>query len=43
MRIISLVYKKNIIESYSFGYIKVNSKDYNKDLIIYPDKVIPNW
>ena len=39
----SLVNKKNIIESYSFGYIKVNGKEYNKDLIIYPDKISSNW
>jgi len=31
------------IDSYSFGTIIVNGKTYDKDLIIFPDKIIPNW
>ncbi|MBN1622435.1 MAG: hypothetical protein JW871_07590 [Endomicrobiales bacterium] len=31
------------IDEYSFGFIKVNGKSYNRDIIIFPDKVINSW
>jgi hypothetical protein len=31
------------IESYRFGEIVIDSKSYDKDLIILPDRIIPNW
>jgi hypothetical protein len=31
------------IESYSFGVMKVDGKEYRQDLIVFPDKVRPNW
>lgn len=35
--------KKNIIESYSFGFMRVNGRDFKNDLIVYPDKISANW
>ena len=32
-----------IIESYSFGKIKVNDKVYTSDLIIFPESIDPSW
>jgi hypothetical protein len=32
-----------IIEKYSFGSITVDSKEYTKDVIIFPDKVLCPW
>ncbi|MBD3427081.1 MAG: hypothetical protein GF409_07635 [Candidatus Omnitrophica bacterium] len=31
------------IDSYSFGNMSVNGKTYENDLIVYPDKVEPEW
>ncbi|MCM8776566.1 MAG: MTH938/NDUFAF3 family protein [Candidatus Omnitrophica bacterium] len=31
------------IEAYSFGSITVDGKIYDKDLIVFPDRVLPNW
>ncbi len=31
------------IDEYRFGYIVVDGKSYTRDLIITPDRVIPNW
>ena len=31
------------INSYSFGSITINSKIYQKDIIVFPEKVRPNW
>jgi hypothetical protein len=31
------------IEDYEFGKIKINGKQYKNDIIILPDKIIPNW
>ena len=31
------------IESYHFGSIKINGKEYNSDLIIYQDKIDSDW
>jgi len=31
------------IEEYRFGYMKINGKQYNKDLIINGDNIIENW
>ena len=31
------------IESYSFGKIKIDSKKYSADLIIYPDRIKSSW
>ncbi len=31
------------IENYKFGKIKINGRQYGNDLIILPDKIIPNW
>ena len=35
--------KSDLIESYSFGRIKVDSKSYATDLIIFPDHVYDRW
>lgn len=32
-----------MIESYSFGEIKINGKTYNNDVKIFPDRVKSNW
>jgi hypothetical protein len=32
-----------MIESYSFGEIRVEGKAYDKDLIIFPDGILENW
>lgn len=32
-----------MIESYEFGSIKINGKVYNKDLIIFPNRIKENW
>jgi hypothetical protein len=31
------------IEAYRFGKITIDGKSYNKDVIIFPDQVMPNW
>ena len=31
------------IDSYSFGNISVDGTKYNKDLIVFPDKILPRW
>jgi hypothetical protein len=31
------------IDSYSFGVMKVDGKEYRQDLIVFPDKVRSNW
>ena len=31
------------IENYRFGKIVINGKLYQKDLIIFPDRILPNW
>lgn len=31
------------IESYSFGVMKVDGKEYKQDLIVFPDRVRSNW
>jgi len=31
------------IDSYSFGEMRVNGEVYTKDLIVFPDKITPNW
>jgi len=31
------------INNYDFGRIVVDKKEYNRDLIVFADKVIPNW
>ena len=31
------------ISSYSFGKIYIDDKEYNNDLIIFPDKIKTNW
>lgn len=32
-----------MIESYSFGKVVVDGTEYNKDLIILPERIITNW
>lgn len=32
-----------LIEQYHFGKIIINGKIYQKDLIIFPDRILPNW
>ncbi len=32
-----------MIESYDFGRIVIDGKEYTQDVIIYPDRVNPNW
>ena len=32
-----------MIENYKFGDLRFSGKNYNSDLIIYPDKVLENW
>jgi hypothetical protein len=31
------------IEDYDFGWIKIDGKIYNKDLIIFPDRIFSQW
>ena len=31
------------ISSYTFGSITIDNKNYQKDLMVFPDKVRPNW
>jgi hypothetical protein len=31
------------VQAYSFGSIKVQGKEYNQDLIVFPDKIRSNW
>ena len=31
------------IDSYSFGIMKINGQEYRTDLVLFPDKVSPNW
>jgi hypothetical protein len=31
------------IEEYSFGQITIDGREYDKDLIVLPDRVISNW
>ncbi len=31
------------IDSYQFGQITIDGKRYTKDLIIFPDRIMPNW
>ena len=31
------------IDDYRFGKIIINGQLYNKDLIIFPDRILPNW
>jgi len=31
------------VENYSFGHIRIDGKDYNADVIIYPQQVKDNW
>lgn len=35
--------QKNLINSYSFGSIKINGKTYNEDLIVFPKRISSNW
>ena len=32
-----------LIEDYAFGQIKIEGQVYHHDLILLPDKVLPNW
>ncbi|MFX0124156.1 MAG: Mth938-like domain-containing protein [Candidatus Hodarchaeota archaeon] len=32
-----------IIESYGFGNIRISSKSFSNDVIIFPEEVLPNW
>jgi hypothetical protein len=31
------------VDSYSFGLMKVDGTEYRQDLIVFPDKIRPNW
>ena len=31
------------IDSYSFGILKIGDKIFTNDLVILPEKIIPNW
>ena len=31
------------IDGYSFGFITINRKIYQKDIIVFPEKIRPNW
>ena len=33
----------NVIDSYRFGQIVINGRNYSSDVIIFPDKVRDNW
>ncbi len=33
----------NKIEHYSFGSMKINSREYQKDLIVFSDKILSGW
>ncbi|UCE26275.1 MAG: Mth938-like domain-containing protein [Candidatus Coatesbacteria bacterium] len=32
-----------IIEAYKFGYIRVDGVEYDRDVVIFPDRVSPEW
>ncbi|MEM2909197.1 MAG: MTH938/NDUFAF3 family protein [Candidatus Bilamarchaeaceae archaeon] len=32
-----------MIEKYDFGVIVINGKEYKKDVLLFEDKVFPNW
>ena len=34
---------KQNIEQYRFGKITINGQIYQKDIIIFPDRIMPNW
>jgi hypothetical protein len=38
-----MVSKQPLIKKYDFGYMVVDNKEYTRDLVILPDKVMPNW
>lgn len=31
------------VEEYRFGYIRIAGEEYTRDVIVYPDRVRPNW
>jgi len=31
------------IEHYEFGRIRIDGQDYSRDVIVLPDRVVPNW
>src|SRR5438874_1814005 len=31
------------IEQYEFGRIRIDGEDYSRDVIVLPDRVVPNW
>ena len=31
------------IDAYTFGRITINGEEYNKDLIVFPDRISPGW
>lgn len=31
------------VEEYRFGYIRIAGREYTRDVIVYPDRVRPNW
>ena len=33
----------NVIDSYQFGQIVINGKQYSSDVVIFPDRVKDNW
>ena len=41
--IINRIHRIMKIEEYRFGYIRVGSESYQRDLIILPERVIPDW
>ena len=32
-----------MIEEYKFGFIRIDGEEYRRDLVILPDKIIPDW
>jgi hypothetical protein len=32
-----------VINSYQFGRIEIDGETYRRDVIIFPDRVVPNW
>jgi hypothetical protein len=31
------------VEAYKFGYVKVAGNEYRRDIVIFPDRVSPDW
>jgi hypothetical protein len=39
----SNIFLMNLIDGYSFGRIVIKGREYDHDVIVYPDRIKPNW